>query len=83
MIALAGHPREQLCAVIGLPNRIKGEIPVACILPRAGAAPAGNRAGSILSRRAGEKGGQGRFVRLDVTSESEWREAIAATLSAF
>jgi NAD(P)-dependent dehydrogenase (short-subunit alcohol dehydrogenase family) len=28
-------------------------------------------------------GGAGRFVRLDVTSEANWQEAVAATLSAF
>ena len=36
---LASHPKVQLCAVIGLPDRIKGEIPVACIVPRAGEPP--------------------------------------------
>jgi NAD(P)-dependent dehydrogenase (short-subunit alcohol dehydrogenase family) len=28
-------------------------------------------------------GGAGRFVRLDVTSEADWQEAVAATLAAF
>jgi len=28
-------------------------------------------------------GGAGRFVRLDVTSEANWQEAVAATLSSF
>ena len=28
-------------------------------------------------------GGTGRFVRLDVTSEADWQEAVAATLAAF
>src|SRR6266542_240484 len=36
---LAGHPKVQLCAVIGVPDRIKGEVPVALIVPRAGEVP--------------------------------------------
>ena len=28
-------------------------------------------------------GGQARFVRLDVTSETEWQDAVAATVAAF
>jgi NAD(P)-dependent dehydrogenase (short-subunit alcohol dehydrogenase family) len=31
----------------------------------------------------GDAGGQARFVRLDVTSEADWREAAAATVAAF
>jgi len=30
-----------------------------------------------------KSGGQARFVRLDVTSEAEWRDAVLATVSAF
>jgi long-chain acyl-CoA synthetase len=36
---LSSHPQVQLCAVIGVPDRIKGEVAVACIVPRAGQTP--------------------------------------------
>src|SRR5207244_12127811 len=31
----------------------------------------------------GAAGGEARFVRLDVTSEADWRDAVAATVAAF
>jgi acyl-CoA synthetase (AMP-forming)/AMP-acid ligase II len=36
---LASHPKVQLCAVVGIPDRIKGEVAVACVVPRAGQTP--------------------------------------------
>jgi len=39
--------------------------------------------GRAVANAVVETGGQARFVKLDVTSESEWRDTIAATLSAF
>lgn len=48
---LSSHPQVQLCAVIGLPDRIKGEVAVACIVPRAGQTPDPMELGSFCREK--------------------------------
>ncbi len=39
--------------------------------------------GKDVADRINKAGGQARFIRLDVTKENEWRDAVAATVAAY
>ena len=74
---LAAHPDVAECAVIGVADELKGELPLGFVVLKAGV----DRAGGEIARGAGRSGARPRSARSPRSSWSPWSQRLPKTRS--